>query len=70
VVVMGDDVTDLDMFAAIHELRSNGRLRGVIVGVGGRDHEIPKEVVEASDVVLPGPAEAAAFLADLSRLSG
>lgn len=69
VVVMGDDVTDLDMFAAIDELRAAGRLRGMIVGVGGRDHEVPNEVVDASDVVLPGPAEAAAFLDNLSRLS-
>ncbi len=66
VVVMGDDVTDLDMFAAIDEGRRAGRLNGVIVGVGGSDHEVPREVVEASDAMLADPAEAAAFLEGLA----
>ena len=62
VVVMGDDITDLDMFAAVDELRAAGRLRGAIIGVGGADAEVPPEVIAASDVVLASPAEAAAFL--------
>lgn len=65
-VVMGDDVTDLDMFAAVGDLRAAGALAGVIVGVGGADHEVPREVVDASDVVLEDPAEAAALLAELA----
>ena len=64
-VVMGDDVTDLDMFAAVAERRSAGRLRGVIIGVGGGDGETPASVAEAADVVLRDPAEAAVFLAGL-----
>jgi len=67
VVVMGDDVTDLDMFGAVAELRSAGRIRGTIIGVGGADGEIPTSVVDASDVVLAAPAEAAALLAALAR---
>ena len=63
VVVMGDDITDLDMFAAVDELRTAGRLRGAIIGVGGADDEVPPEVIAAVDVVLAGPAEAAALLA-------
>lgn len=66
-VVMGDDVTDLDMFAVVEELRATGALRGVIIGVGGADHEVPAAVVEAADVLLADPAEAAGLLAELSR---
>ena len=66
-VVMGDDVTDLDMFEAVAELRSAGRLRAVIVAVGGADHEVLPEVTAAADVVLERPAEAAELLDRLSR---
>ena len=66
VVVMGDDVTDLDMFGAIHELRGAGRLRAAIIGVGAAAGEVLPALVEASDVVLADPAEAAALLAALS----
>jgi trehalose 6-phosphate phosphatase len=67
VLVMGDDITDVDMFRAVTELRSAGRLRGAIVGVGGRDETVPPPVAEASDVVLADPAAAAALLAGLAR---
>jgi trehalose 6-phosphate phosphatase len=70
VVVMGDDVTDLDMFAAVADARSAGRLRGAIIGVGGTDGETPPSVAEAADVLLRDPAEAAVMLAGLSELSG
>ena len=66
VVVMGDDVTDLDMFAAVSELRAGGSVQGVIVAVGGTDREVPPEVVDAADVVLSDPAEAARLLAMLA----
>jgi trehalose 6-phosphate phosphatase len=62
VVVMGDDVTDLDMFRAVAELRASGRVRAAIVGVGGEGGEVPAEVAEAADVLLADPAEAAALL--------
>ena len=61
-VVMGDDVTDLDMFAAVAETRDAGRLRGLIIGVGGSDEEVPPAVSDAADVVLPSVAEAARLL--------
>jgi trehalose 6-phosphate phosphatase len=64
-VVMGDDVTDLDMFRAVAELRDAGRVRGAVIGVGGADHEVPPEVVAAADALLPDPAAAAGFLARL-----
>ena len=65
-VVMGDDLTDLDMFAAVAEARSAGRLRGAIIGVGGADEEMPPAVVEASDVVLIDVVEAGELLARLA----
>lgn len=65
VVVMGDDVTDLDMFRAVSDLREAGSVRAAIIGVGGGGGEVPPEVAEAADVVLGGPADAAALLARL-----
>jgi len=67
VVVMGDDITDLDMFRAAAHLRSLGRIHGAIIGVGGADHEVPAAVVEASDIVLEDPSAAAALLVSLGR---
>ena len=66
VVVMGDDLTDLDMFAAVAEARSAGWLRGAIIGVGGADAEVPPAVVEAADALLPSVAEVASLLASLA----
>jgi trehalose-phosphatase len=66
VVVMGDDVTDLDMFRAIDELRSAGRVRAAIIGIGGAAAEVMPALLEATDVVLTDPADAAALLAALS----
>jgi trehalose 6-phosphate phosphatase len=67
VVVMGDDITDLDMFAVVAELRDAGSVRGTLIGVGGADREVPQAVIEAADAVLADPAEAAAMLAELAR---
>jgi trehalose 6-phosphate phosphatase len=66
VVVMGDDLTDLDMFVAVAQLREAGRVRGAIIGVGSADHEAPAEIVAAADVMLGDPAEAAVLLAELA----
>ena len=64
VVVMGDDMTDLDMFAAVAAARERG-VRGAIIGVGGA-HETPTEVIAAADVLLADPREAAELLALLA----
>ena len=69
VVVMGDDVTDLDMFTAAAELRAAGTLRAAIIGVGGPDHETPPALAAAADAVLAEPADAAALLAMLAGVS-
>lgn len=65
-VVMGDDLTDLDMFAAVAEARTAGRLRAVIIGVGSGHGEVPPDVTAAADVVLPDVAAAAALLTGLA----
>ncbi len=65
-VVMGDDITDLDMFAAVEEARAAGRLRAAIIGVGGADAEVPPEVVAAADAVLDSPKAGARFLTALA----
>jgi trehalose 6-phosphate phosphatase len=66
VLVLGDDVTDLDMFLAVADLRDAGDVAAVIVGVGGGEGEVPPEVADAADVVLGGPEVAAELLARLS----
>jgi trehalose 6-phosphate phosphatase len=66
VVVMGDDLTDLDMFRAVDDLRASGGIRGAIVGVGGADHEVAPEVLAAADVMLADPTDAARFLTELA----
>jgi len=62
VVVMGDDVTDLDMFRAVVALRDEGLVRAAVIGVGGGGGEVPPEVAAAADVVLDGPEQAAELL--------
>ncbi|MBW3612297.1 MAG: trehalose-phosphatase [Chloroflexi bacterium] len=66
-VVMGDDITDLDMFRAVAEARAAGRLRGAIMGVAGSDGETPPEVAAAADALLESPEAAARFLVELAR---
>ncbi len=49
----GDDVTDLDAFRALRELRDGGELRHVLlVGVSGDDG--PPEITEQADIVVDG----------------
>jgi trehalose 6-phosphate phosphatase len=49
----GDDVTDLDAFRALAELRDEGALTA-IVRVGVRSDEGPAELAEQADVVVDG----------------
>ncbi|MGH2416932.1 MAG: trehalose-phosphatase [Candidatus Limnocylindria bacterium] len=70
VLVLGDDITDLDMFRAVAELRAAGSVRGAIIAVGGPDHDVPPDVRAAADEVLSDPAQAAALLARLADSAG
>lgn len=65
-LVMGDDVTDIDMFDAVAGLRAAGTLRAAIIGVGGPDHEVPPELAASADVVLADPVDAGVLLAMLA----
>lgn len=65
---LGDDSGDLPAFAALEEMRQGGRARTVSVAVAS--DESPRGLVEAADLVLDGPAQAAAFLATLAALAG
>ena len=64
-VVIGDDVTDLDMFRAAGEARARGELNAAVLAVAGGD-EVPAAVAAAADVVLPDPQAVAALLTALA----
>jgi trehalose 6-phosphate phosphatase len=64
-VVMGDDVTDLDMFTAAADLRTRGVLRAAILAVVAGD-EVPARVAEAADAAIDGPAGVVRLLAELA----
>ncbi len=61
VIVLGDDLTDVDMFRAVAEMRAAGRVTAAIIGVGGAG-EVPPEIVSAADEMVPSPAAAAELL--------
>jgi trehalose 6-phosphate phosphatase len=63
-VVLGDDLTDLDMFREAARLRDTGRLRAAIVAVAG-DGEVPDQVAAAADATLDGPATVVRLLSEL-----
>ena len=59
----GDDVGDLDAFAALVRLRANGLWT---CGVVARGKETPPEVEAAADLVVDGPLGVAALLASIA----
>ncbi|MBA2505812.1 MAG: trehalose-phosphatase [Thermoleophilaceae bacterium] len=61
----GDDVTDLDGFAALVTLREEGRLES-IVRVGVRSEEGPREIHEQADLVVDGTSGFAEVLTALA----
>lgn len=64
-LVAGDDVTDLDAFAAARALVEEGRLtQAAIIAVAG--HDAPPAVAEAADVVVGAPAELGQLLRALA----
>ncbi len=66
VVLLGDDVTDLDAFRAVAELRASGRLAAAFIGAVEGGDEVPPEVVAAADAVVGSPVEVAALLRSLA----
>ena len=67
-VVLGDDVTDLDMFRAASEARARGELSAAILAVAGGD-EVPSSVAAAADAVLPDAQAVAVLLTSLAERS-
>jgi trehalose 6-phosphate phosphatase len=67
-LVLGDDVTDLDMFRAAAALRAEAGLRATILGVGAGG-EAPPEVAAAADALLPDPESVVKLLAALAAPS-
>lgn len=65
-LVLGDDVTDLDMFRAAAELRQEGRLALVLIGAVQGGTEVPAEVAAAADVVIDSVEAAASMLRALA----
>ncbi|MDE2765656.1 MAG: trehalose-phosphatase [Chloroflexota bacterium] len=57
---LGDDTTDIAMFAALRGLREQGALEGFAAAVLGE--HTPPALLEAADYVLDGPAEARRFI--------
>ena len=64
VIYIGDDVTDVDAFRAIHSLLSWGRCRGLALGVVGAD--TPPEVEEEADFLLRGVPEVEELLRSIA----
>ena len=64
VIYIGDDVTDVDAFRAIHSLSSWGRCRGLALGVVGAD--TPPEVEEEADFLLRGVPEVEELLRSIA----
>jgi trehalose 6-phosphate phosphatase len=54
-VYVGDDRTDLDAFEGLRTLAEQGRL-GTAVCVGVRSDETPRELADAADTLVDGPA--------------
>lgn len=64
VLFAGDDVGDLDAFAALEHLRAQGVWT---CGVVARGDDTPPEVEAAADVVVDGPRGMAALLASIAN---
>jgi trehalose 6-phosphate phosphatase len=65
-IALGDDRTDAEAFLALRAWRSAGRSDALAVGVHA-GHEVPAEVVAASDVLVGSPHDAARVLSALAR---
>lgn len=62
VVMFGDDLTDVDAFAAVRNLRAAGEVAGLAVGVVAPDGTAPPEVLASVDAIATGVTGVAALL--------
>jgi trehalose 6-phosphate phosphatase len=65
VAFFGDDVTDVDAFLALHELRASGAIQTLAVGV--MNPEGPPTIRETADLLLDGVSEVERVLAGLAK---
>ena len=59
-VYMGDDVTDIDAFEAIHREAATPHFQGLAIGVTSK--EMPARLIETADFTLSGVTDVARFL--------
>lgn len=64
-IYLGDDVTDIDAFRAIHEAAADSDFRGLALGISSP--EMPPEMLAEVDFTLNGVNEVTGFLRWLSR---
>jgi trehalose 6-phosphate phosphatase len=62
---LGDDLTDIDAFRAIHDAARNSKFRGLAIGVASA--EMPERLAREADLTLNGVGDAARFLRWLSQ---
>jgi trehalose 6-phosphate phosphatase len=62
IVMFGDDLTDVDAFAAVRDLRNAGEVAGLAVGVIAPDGTAPPEVLTSVDGIATGVTGVAALL--------
>jgi len=63
VVMFGDDLTDVDAFLALRDLRAAGKVAGLSVGVVAPDGTAPSDVLASVDTIATGVTGVAALLA-------
>ena len=64
-IYLGDDLTDIDAFSAIHDAARNPEFRGFAIGVTSA--EMPERLVTESDFTLNGVGDVVRFLSWMSR---
>jgi trehalose 6-phosphate phosphatase len=67
-IFLGDDVTDVDGFRALHRLRDDEGISTMAVAI--RSEDVHPEVISESDVVLESVAESVAMLNRLADMLG
>jgi len=65
-IAFGDDSSDADGFAVLHEARAAGVLEAALAVAVTGPHGMPDEVRSAADIVLAGPHDAARLLSALA----
>lgn len=66
-IALGDEMSDIDAFEAVHATRAQSGVVGVTVAVHGVARPAPAELLERADLTLGGAHEVGRLLAALSR---